>query len=529
MNQTATVEDLRTIERLIGGMSGDDRKALGKLVSGELAKKWQPNPGPQTMAMNSLADELLYGGQGGGGKSELLLGLAFTTHKRTLIIRRQYTDLRALTERAVQINGSRAGFNGSPPPTLRTGDGRLIEFGACAHLGDEHHWQGQPHDLLGIDEAAQLAESQVRFFMGWVRTVDPAQRCRVVLATNPPLGSEGEYLVGMFAPWLDPEFSEPARAGELRWYIYDPKARRDRWVEGPGEFVNDTAETVHSRSRTFIPASVKDNPDLIDTGYHKTLDSLPEPLRSAVRDGNFMAARQDDEFQVIPSDWIRQAQQRWRPDGFKGLKMTALGVDVAQGGMDETTLAPRYGTWFAELIVRPGAETPDSPSVAGLISMHRRDGAAIVIDVGGGYGGGVVSYLKDNEMPATGFNAAHASTKRTQDGQLGFVNKRAEAHWRLREALDPGQAGGSPIALPPHDGKLAADLAAPRWKLTPRGIQIESKDEIRERLGRSPDRGDAAVISWSEGEALAMRKHLVGSNHTPKVNVGHAAAKRHRR
>ena len=55
-------------------------------------------------------------GQGGGGKSDILLGLAFTAHRRSLLLRRQYTDLSAITERAVEINTTRAGYNGASPP-----------------------------------------------------------------------------------------------------------------------------------------------------------------------------------------------------------------------------------------------------------------------------------------------------------------------------------------------------------------------------------------------------------------------------
>ena len=90
---------------------------------------------------------------------------------------------------------------------------------------------------------------------------------------------------------------------------------------------------------------------------------------------------------------------------------------------------------------------------------------------------------------------------------MAFVNKRAEAHWRFREALNPDQDGGSAIALPP-DPQVLADLTAPRWKLMTRGIQIESKEDLKkpERLGRSPDKGDAIVMAWSEGEKALIRK-----------------------
>ena len=89
-------------------------------------------------------------------------------------------------------------------------------------------------------------------------------------------------------------------------------------------------------------------------------------------------------------------------------------------------------------------------------------------------------------------NASESSEAKDMAGVLGFVNQRAEWWWRTREALDP--KSGQELALPP-DSELRADLCAPRWKLTVRGIQIEAKDEIIKRIGRSPDRGDALVYA----------------------------------
>ena len=63
----------------------------------------------------------------------------------------------------------------------------------------------------------------------------------------------------------------------------------------------------------------------------------------------------------------------------------------------------------------------------------------------------------------------------------------------MREALDP--AGKSELALPPSR-TLAADLAAARWSVKGGRVAIESKDEVRARLGRSPDEGDAVVLAW---------------------------------
>src|SRR3546814_3250182 len=56
----------------------------------------------------------------------------------------------------------------------------------------------------------------------------------------------------------------------------------------------------------------------------------------------------------------------------------------------------------------------------------------------------------------------------------------------------------SPIALPP-DPMLVADLTAPTFTVPPRGIKVESKEDVCKRLGRSTDRGDAVVMAWSAG------------------------------
>lgn len=523
------VELLDDIMRRLDALPPDKLMELNKRKE---ARKlaFIPNPGPQTDAYLSKADILLYGGQGGGGKSALSLGLALTAHKRSLIMRRKYTDLGALIEEALRFNGGRDGFNGSSPPKLRTRDGRLIEFGAAAHIGDEQSWQGQPHDLLAIDEATQFAESQIRFLCGWVRTTEPGQRTRVILATNPPVSATGEWIVGMFRPWLDVTHPRPARPGELRWFVTDAEGK-DLEVDGPAQTEID-GRMVTPLSRTFIPASVSDNPFLAKSNYVAQLDALQEPWRSAVRDGNFMAARADDLKQVIPAEWVRQAQKRWTPRPPDNIPMTALAIDVAQGGADHTCIAMRHDHWFAPLISVPGKDTPTPSSAAALVVAHRRSAAGVIVDVGGGYGGGVVENLRTNGIQVLAFNGANSGIGRTKDRMLAFVNKRAEAWWRLREALDPDQVNGSPISLP-DDPILMGDLTAPTFDITTRGIKIEAKEDVKGRIGRSPDRGDAVVMAWSEGQ-VAVKRGLVGltagqSKERPKAVVGYAHLKHRRR
>lgn len=525
---TATTADLKAMERLVAALSPDKKRELLERpeVKAELAKPFRPLPGAQTIAYTSKADQLGYGGQAGGGKSFLLLGAAANDHRRALILRRESVELDGLIEdsRTMLAGQPGARFNGSDNE-WSFGDRRSIRFGGMKEPGDWRKYAGRARDFIGFDEAAEFLEEQVSSLMAWLRSAE-GNRCRVIFATNPPRSADGRWFVEWFAPWLDETHPlYPAVPGELLWCIVaDGKTQ---WVDGPGETVV-SGETYTHVSRTFVPASIDDNPYLADTDYRQRLQNLQSPvLRAQLLKGDFLAGQSDDERQVIPTAWVKAAQGRWRENGFKDLQMTAVGVDVAQGGEDSTVLAPRYGTWFAPLVERPGSETPDAPSVAGLVMAHRRHGAAIVVDVGGGYGGGPVSYLKDNEVTVVGFNGAERSIRKTADGQLGFVNKRAEAWWRFREALDPGQEGGSPLALPPDQG-LVADLTAPRFDVRANGIQIEKKDEIRQRLGRSPDKGDAVVMAWSEGQLLAERKARAAGGRTPRVVLGYDRHKRRR-
>ncbi len=96
-------------------------------------------------------------------------------------------------------------------------------------------------------------------------------------------------------------------------------------------------------------------------------------------------------------------------------------------------------------------------------------------------------------------NFAAGSEGHDKTGRLKFVNVRAAAYWGMREALDPDSGDG--LMLPP-DSELLADLCAPHWSMRTSGIQIESKDEISKRIGRSPDAGDAVVLANYTGGDL---------------------------
>lgn len=496
-------------EDLAARLSPEQMREVDALIAADIASvPWIPlvnvekptEPTPQQLAYQSLADYLLYGGQAGGGKSDLLIGLALMEHKRSLILRREGKQLAAIIDRIAQVLRTRKGFNGQSH-RWNLPDGRLLDLGGLKDPGDEMAYQGQPHDLIGFDELTQFLESQFRFVVGWNRSTDPSQRCRVVGASNPPTTAEGEWVIRFWSPWLDDSHSNPALPGELRWFVMMDDG--DREVEGP-EPILVNGEALQPKSRTFIPSSVDDNPFLVKTGYKATLQALPEPIRSQMLRGDFLAGREDDPWQVIPTAWARAAMERSRMRSKPSGRLDAIGVDPARGGRDETVLAKRYGDWYEPLIVVPGGETPDGPTVASLVFSHLKDGAAAHVDVIG-VGTSVYDHLKGNDVNVIAMNGAEASYANDKSGKLGFVNRRAELWWRLREALEPDTE--YPIVLP-QDNRLLADLCAPRWKLTVRGVQVESKDEIIKRIGRSPDRGDAVVYALPDTPRKTARANL---------------------
>lgn len=498
-------------QRLLQAPLSAQQQAHSDAMSATNGRVWLPNPGPQTTAHFSEADEIFFGGSAGSGKTDLVLGEAITEHKNSLIIRRYRDDAKGLAERMMEITGTRAGWNGQD--LVYRYNNRLIEFGGCKDEDDKQRYKGRPHDLICVDEITDLLESQYVFIIAWNRSADPKQRCRVIATGNPPTKASGLWVIKRWAAWLDPNHPNPARDGEIRWYTTATINGKSQEIEvtgpGPHKFAEE-ARPIMARSRTFIRGVLADNPDLAETNYGAVLDALPPELRRAYRDGRFDSMLEDEAFQVIPTDWVMQAQKRWRPDGHEGYAMTAMAADPAGGGSDPAGLAMRHNGWYAPLVTHTGPETRDGSWMAGWAVKHRRDNAALVVDTGGGYASGMIVRLNDNNIPHIAFNGAGESTAKTKDGKLKFYNKRSESIWKFREELDPDQQGGSVVALPPDD-ELRADLTALTWELTPRGILVVSKDKVRDLLGRSTTRGDVCTMALAEGNRAAKRSVQQGA------------------
>lgn len=227
--------------------------------------------------------------------------------------------------------------------------------------------------------------------------------------------------------------------------------------------------------------------------------------------GEFRAA---DEDSVIPLAWVEAAIERWHAWDQAGRPAVegrrVVGVDVARSGADSTVFASRTGPLITGLAAYDREDTMHTTArvqaavTGGTVDGEEgRAGARWVPVVDSiGVGGGVVDRLRELHVPVLAYTGAAKTRVRTRDREWGFVNVRSAAYWRLRELLDP--AFEPEVALPPDD-LLISDLTTPTWDVTtgvPPKIQVEKKESVVARLGRSPDRGDAVAMAfWAESLA----------------------------
>jgi hypothetical protein len=476
------------ITELLDYLTADERKEMFAIIEQDRAHcMWRPLPGPQSMAYHSEADVLGYGGAAGGGKTDLMLGKAVNKHSVSYILRREATQMQGIYNRMTDIMGGNEGFNKSDK-IWRFPDGRMIRFGSTPNPGDEMNYQGQPRDLLGIDETANFLQQQVIFLMGWVRTTNVDQPTQTILTFNPPTTAEGRWVVDYFSPWLDESHPNPALPGELRWFV-NMDGEEQEWTDG--EMFMHGKELVIPQSRTFVPSRISDNPFLVRTNYMAQLQAMPEPLRSQMLYGDFKAGMTDDPWQVIPTKWVQEAQARWtdkkpKPD------CTSVGVDVARGGADKTVIARcTPDLWFDELKEYPGEETPNGPKTAALVIEANRNHGAIHIELNG-VGASPYDFLVQANQDVYAIDVSTASIARDRSGRLTFKNLRSELWWKFREMLDP--ANNMYVALPPGRD-LLVELTAPKWTLKGTEIYVDSREDIVKRIKRSPDRATAVILA----------------------------------
>lgn len=172
-----------------------------------------------------------------------------------------------------------------------------------------------------------------------------------------------------------------------------------------------------------------------------------------------------------------------------------VACDVARYGSDQTVIVVRRGN---QLRVAKSYGGQDTMRTAGEILRVARETVAaagvrpvLVVD-DAGVGGGVTDRLREvGEFPVHAFTGAARARDRGQ-----FPNRRSEAWFGFGERLGE-------LDLP-VDEELAGDLVAPEYGVDSMGRwALERKDDTKRRLGRSPDRGDAATMAFAIADRVA--------------------------
>jgi phage terminase large subunit len=262
-------------------------------------------------------------------------------------------------------------------------------------------------------------------------------------------------------------------------------------VNGGSNGNNDNAAVTPDSPITPITPITPMNPDVFEWRGRRY---RPNNLFRARVLGTFPDS---DEEALIPLRWIEAAMSR-RLDAV-GMKRAA--ADVARFGDDSTVIGVRIGPVVTRLDVTRGADTME---VAGRIARLAYDEHPESISVDSiGLGAGVVDRLY--ELGIDGVEAVNVGLPARDSGR--FANQRAELYWNLRERFRTGD-----IAIP-RDDALCAELAGIRYTHSSKGqIKIESKEEMKRRGQKSPDRADMlAMLFDSGGEGLEVRP-VVGAS-----------------
>ncbi len=241
----------------------------------------------------------------------------------------------------------------------------------------------------------------------------------------------------------------------------------------------------------YLPAKITDNPH-VSAEYLDQLRKLPEKQRSVFFEGNWEHADEPD--QLIKAEWVEAAFAR--APTLSG-REDSLGVDVARYGDDDTVQVRTKAWHLVELEAFHGIDTVMTSDIAEkLIVLHNVKSHMVRVDTVG-LGAGVADTLRRRRHNVTEFIAGAKPIEGTHKF-LKFKNLRSQAWWNIRELIKDGPLSFSKDLKPEHRAKLVADLTAPKYFLdSDKVIEVESKDSIKSRLGRSTDFGDAVMMAYA--------------------------------
>lgn len=192
---------------------------------------------------------------------------------------------------------------------------------------------------------------------------------------------------------------------------------------------------------------------------------------------------------ILPQD-IEHSQKR-------------LGIDVALEGDDRTVLFPRQGLQaFPPIEMR----NQRGPAVAARAQLAREkwNWETCFVDDTGGFGAAVQDAMIQGAIPNVPINFSGKSD------DPRYFNKRAEMWFRMAEWVKRG--GGLP-----NIPALVRELTTPTYTLKTGKFLIEPKDQIKKRLGFSPDLADALALTFAWNEMPASAAAMIPGAHTSRL------------
>jgi len=234
--------------------------------------------------------------------------------------------------------------------------------------------------------------------------------------------------------------------------------------------------------RRFVQSLPADNPWLPQGYVDELKDSFkhrPE-LIEAYLYGSWDVLEGTD--QVIQAAWLRNAAE---VTFHKPYKRRLLACDVARFGDDETVIYYMEETDILDEKIYGKKDLVHTANLLHVTALERKV-KAVVVD-GDGVGGGVVDQLR--QMAGDQYEVIEINSAAKSNNLAKFHNVRAEMWWKAAEDLAAGD-----VELKHDDLELRRQLCAPRYHFRNTRIVIEPKEDIKKRLGRSPDRADAWIM-----------------------------------
>lgn len=187
--------------------------------------------------------------------------------------------------------------------------------------------------------------------------------------------------------------------------------------------------------------------------------------------------------------------------GTDGLRR--LGEDIARYGGDMTVLTDVFGpTVFPQEVYAK----KDTNHTIGRTKQKNETANYDAIGIDDtGVGGGVTDALEEEGLPVEAFNFGASAIESDK-----FENLKAEIYWNLREDIKTTALTENKLISLPDDKELINQLCSIKFKITRKGrIAIESKDDLKKRGLKSPDKADSLAIAWSTGR----------STHDPGITI----------